>query len=65
MAVVDIYDALVTDRPYREGMQLEKAVEILNQEANNGKLDKVVVSHLVEAVSEDLRVAEIQLASAS
>ncbi len=37
MAVVDIYDALVTDRPYRKGMPLEKAVEILKQEANNEK----------------------------
>jgi HD-GYP domain-containing protein (c-di-GMP phosphodiesterase class II) len=65
MAVVDIYDALVTDRPYREGMPLEKAVDILNQEAKNNKVDKVVVDHLIEAVSEDLRVAEIKLASAS
>ena len=56
MAVVDIYDALVTDRPYREGMSLEKAVEILNQEANNEKLDKVVVGHLIEAVSGDQQV---------
>jgi putative two-component system response regulator len=54
MAVVDIYDALVTDRPYREGMPLEKAVEILKQEANSGKLDKVVVGHLIEVVSGDL-----------
>ncbi len=51
MAVVDIYDALITDRPYREGMFLEKAVEILNQEANDGKLDKVVVGHLIEVVN--------------
>ncbi len=51
MAVVDIYDALVTDRAYRRRMPLEKAVEVLKQEANKGKLDKLVVKHLIEVVS--------------
>jgi HD-GYP domain-containing protein (c-di-GMP phosphodiesterase class II) len=32
-------------------MPLEKAVEILKQEANNGKLDKLAVNHLIEVVS--------------
>ena len=58
MAVVDIYDALTTDRPHRKGMSLEKAVEILQQEANDEKLDKVVVGHLIEVVSGGLRVDE-------
>ena len=65
MAVVDIYDALVTDRPYREGMPLEKAVDILKQDANNNKLDKVVVSHLIEAVGGDSGLIENQVAAAS
>ena len=50
MAVVDIYDALVTDRPYRKGMPLEKAIEILHQDAKNEKLDPVVVNYLIEVV---------------
>jgi putative two-component system response regulator len=58
MAVVDIYDALVTDRPYREGMSSEKAVEILKQEAHDEKLDKKVVEHLIEIVSADLMMDE-------
>jgi HD-GYP domain-containing protein (c-di-GMP phosphodiesterase class II) len=62
--VVDIYDALITDRPYRKGMPLEKAVEIIKQEANNEKLDKVVVNHLVEVVSGDPRGDTTQLESA-
>jgi HD-GYP domain-containing protein (c-di-GMP phosphodiesterase class II) len=33
----------VTDRSYRKGMPLKKAVEILKQEANNEKLDPAVV----------------------
>ena len=40
MAVVDIYDALVTGRPYRKGMSKEKALGILQLEAEEGKLDK-------------------------
>lgn len=48
MAVVDIYDALVTDRPYREGMSKEKAEAILYQEADEGKLDQTVVKCLLE-----------------
>ena len=50
MAVVDIYDALVTDRPYRNGMPLEKAAEILKQDADNEKLDPLVVDYLLEVV---------------
>lgn len=46
MAVVDIYDALVTDRPYRKGMAREKALGILSEEAEGGKLDGVVVEAL-------------------
>ena len=52
MAVVDIYDALVTDRPYRKGMPLDKAIEILNEEANSDKLDPVVVNYLIEIVGD-------------
>ncbi|MBS3780085.1 MAG: diguanylate cyclase [Desulfovermiculus sp.] len=43
MAVVDIYDALVTDRAYRKAFSPEKAVAILEQEAQAGKLDPAVV----------------------
>ena len=51
MGVVDIYDALITDRPYRKGMSKEKALGILRQEADEGKLDKKVVEYLVELVN--------------
>ena len=47
MAVVDIYDALITDRPYRKGMAREKALSILKEEADEGKLDKRVVDLLL------------------
>ena len=48
MGVVDIYDALITDRPYRKGMSKEKAFAILREEAEGGKLDKEVVKILIE-----------------
>ena len=60
MAVVDIYDALITDRPYRKGMPLEKAVDILKQEASNNKLDPVVVNYLIEFVGDERRVDTAQ-----
>jgi len=47
MAVVDIYDALVSDRPYRTAMSKEKALLILMEAADAGKLDKEVVNHLI------------------
>ena len=50
MAVVDIYDALVTDRPYRKGMEKEKALGILREEAGGGKLDIQVVEYLIHMV---------------
>jgi putative two-component system response regulator len=51
MAVVDIYDALITERPYRKAMPIEEAIAILRKEATEGKLDKKVVGHLLDIVS--------------
>ena len=50
MAVVDIFDALTSDRPYRKAMPHEKAIRILRQEAEEGKLDKFVVQKLEELI---------------
>jgi putative two-component system response regulator len=50
LAVADIYDALTSDRPYRKAMSKEKAVEILRQEAGEGKLDIEIVEHLIELI---------------
>jgi len=50
MAVADIYDALITDRPYRKGMDINKALKILVNDANKEKLDKKVVTSLLELV---------------
>ncbi len=50
MAVVDIYDALTTDRPYRRAFSREEALQVLKNEAGEGKLDPKVVDDLVNLV---------------
>jgi putative two-component system response regulator len=52
MAVVDIYDALITNRAYREGLSFESAFEILRKEVKKEKLDELVVEKLIETMSE-------------
>jgi putative two-component system response regulator len=51
MAVADIFDALVTDRPYRKAMPVEKAIRILKQEASEAKLDETAVHHLANIIN--------------
>ena len=53
MAVADIYDALVTDRPYRLGMSRERALCILLKEAEEGKIDASVVKSLQKILPEE------------
>jgi len=43
IAVADVYSALIIDRPYRSAMDIEKALEILEAEAQQGKLDPEIV----------------------
>jgi putative two-component system response regulator len=50
MCVVDIYDALVTERPYRKAMPKKQALEILLEEVAAGKLDRRVVAELDDLV---------------
>jgi putative two-component system response regulator len=52
MAVVDIYDALITDRPYRKGMRQADAIRILEEDGQNGKLDQSVIGHLKTLIAE-------------
>ena len=52
LTVVDIYDALTcTDRPYKKPMPKERAFAILNQMADEGKLDRTIVSALEQAIN--------------
>jgi len=47
-AVADIYDALTTDRPYRDRFSSEKACKILNE--MKGKLDPDIVDIFIESL---------------
>lgn len=42
-SVADIYDALVTDRPYRRGLSPQECMDILKREVWDGKLDQEIV----------------------
>jgi putative two-component system response regulator len=44
MTVVDIYDAITTDRPYRCASSTEKALELMEQEVRKGWWDPYVFS---------------------
>ncbi|WP_320044434.1 HD domain-containing phosphohydrolase [uncultured Desulfobacter sp.] len=48
LSIVDIFDALDSDRPYRESMPRSTILKILYEEANTGKLDITIVDHLAE-----------------
>ena len=43
LAVADVYDALKSDRPYREGWALERVVDLITEEAGC-QFDPVVVN---------------------
>lgn len=44
MAICDIYDALVAkDRPYKSALHFDRALDIIQTEANHGLLDKELV----------------------
>jgi len=43
LQIADIYDALITDRPYRDALSSEHALETLNKEAGCGWLDAPLV----------------------
>lgn len=53
LTVVDIYDALIaTDRPYKEPISKEGAIDILKNMAKRGKVDLRLVEWLDEALDE-------------
>lgn len=54
LTVVDIYDALVaTDRPYKQPISRQGAIQILKDMAQRGKVDLQLVQWLDEALGEE------------
>src|SRR5262249_33151712 len=48
VATIEIYDALRNERSYKQPFSLEKSVEILREEAAEGRLDKNVIEAFVK-----------------
>ncbi|MFB6262594.1 MAG: HD domain-containing phosphohydrolase [Bradymonadaceae bacterium] len=56
MTIADIFDALTaSDRPYRDAFSVETAIDILEEEAAEGKLDADLVELFVERVLPEVR----------
>ena len=53
MTIVDIFDALITDRPYRKAMSQTKALALMDEEMVQGKLDPEIMSHLKEMLGDN------------
>lgn len=49
MCIADIFDALTSsDRPYKQRISPEKAIEILQKEANDGKINKDILDLMIK-----------------
>lgn len=53
VAIVDIYDALISDRPYRKAMSEEQAFSILYEDAQKGLIDLEIVEILKDEVTKN------------
>jgi putative nucleotidyltransferase with HDIG domain len=53
VAVCDMYDALISKRSYKESYSHEKAMEVLYQDVNKGKLDEKIVDSLACYLAEE------------
>ena len=49
VGVVDVFDALTTERPYREARPAEEALQVLSDEASRGWRDRALVDAFVES----------------
>ena len=46
VACIDIYQALVEERPYKNGLDHNQAIDILNNMASNGFVDETIVEDI-------------------
>lgn len=58
IAVADVFQALVQDRPYRAGMQIDAVLEILEEYSQSGKLDPEIVSLAHQHADDCFRIAQ-------
>lgn len=57
--LVDIYDALAYERPYKSAFPLEKIISILNEETLNGWRNPELVAEFLELINVDSTVLEL------
>ncbi|MDV3428941.1 MAG: response regulator [Bacillota bacterium] len=53
LTIADIFDALYSDRPYREKLPLEKVESIMTDEADRGYIDKKIVNTLFDMIKKN------------
>jgi len=51
VSVVDIFDALTTERPYRGALPADEAFQVLADESTKGWRDRVLVDAFVNVVT--------------
>jgi|GEM_PF-1659662 len=57
LALADVFDALISDRPYRAGLPFRKVVEIIQEEAGR-QFDPMVVRALLEVLNREEHAAK-------
>jgi putative nucleotidyltransferase with HDIG domain len=58
IAVSDVFQALVQDRPYRKGMKIKEVFKILYEMVKEGKLDETIVQTVTEDAEQCYNVAK-------
>ena len=64
MQIVDVFDALTTNRPYRAALSIEKAFTILREECRRGWWDLRLVNEFHEMLQTAPAIREMALAAA-
>jgi putative two-component system response regulator len=57
LQIVDVYDALRTERPYKPAMGHDQSVQIMRERVRQGLLDEELVHEFLEMLTEQRRVA--------
>jgi len=53
LQVVDVFDALVTDRPYRGGLSTAEAAKVLQEEASRGWYEPTLLAEFIALLTSD------------
>ena len=61
LQVADVFIALTEDRPYRKGLEYEKALDIVKKSVSAGKLDGAVFEKLREMVKNGYRIKKSEI----